>query len=149
MENTLLNPPRQDSAPVPTITIEGRTRLTQAASRCLHLPALEFEKLGRRCSYALQHRPKMLADRAVAMKRLVRVGERLLEAGHEVEQVACAIESISLHPSDLLAGLSSRRPAIKVPREAITERLAEIFRGLHEVIRINECCQQMADGTSF
>lgn len=136
MNDSTLTKSRQPAPPA--ITIEERTRLAQAVSRCLHLPAIEFERLGRRDSFAIQHRPKMLEDRALAMQRLIRVGERLAEAGHDIEQVACAIESVSLHTSDLLAGISCKRPAIKISREAITERLAEIFRGLREILRVNE-----------
>jgi len=122
MTTTLQAPASQS----PTIA-----RLAQASSRCLHTPSLDFEILGRNDSYALQRRPKMLADRKTAIARLVRIGERLMEAGHSLESVAAALESISLHPADLLAGLA-------VPREAITERLREHYRGLLEIIRVNE-----------
>jgi hypothetical protein len=110
---------------------QTKARLAQASSRSLHTPSLEFEILGRNDSYALQRRPKMLADRKTAIARLVRIGERLMEAGHSLEDVAAALESISLHPADLLAGLA-------VPRDAVTERLREHYRGLLEIIRVNE-----------
>lgn len=117
----------------PSTTLEQRETLTLAVSRCLRIDPLDSEILGRNDSFALQRRPRMLADRRTAIVRLVRIGERLMEDGHTLEHVAAALESVSLHNADLLAGLS-------VPRLAITERLREHFRSLSEIIKINENC---------
>ncbi len=110
-------------------------RFIQAGSKCLHLPSLEFEKLGRRDSYGLNARPEMIARRKAALRFFPRIAAKLLEEiGATTDEIVAAFESVSMHPSDLLI---KRNGTLAAQPEAVAERLREITRGFAQIIELN------------